>query len=530
MIIASLILVPAVAGLVAMFWRSRGGRRALLVATAMAHAALTTAVWTQPQEPILNGWLGIDSLGLIFLTLVSVLFLASAVYSLGYLRNQQHTKHVDAEEGFLFTNEPEAILIGCLLLFLAAMTLVTACQHLGLLWVGVEATTLASAPLIYFHRHHRSLEATWKYIMLCSVGIALALLGNFLLAVAASGTGDGHSGLLVTDLMHNASGMHTQWLKAAFLFFLVGYGTKMGLAPMHTWLPDAHSESPSLVSALLSGALLNCAFLGILRAHALCVAAGEAEFSQGLLVVFGLLSMGIATVFILRQADFKRMLAYSSVEHMGILALGIGIGGAGVFGSLLHACNHSLTKAALFFAAGNILTVYRTKSIADVRGVLSVLPVTGVLWIAGFLSITGSPPFGTFLSEFTILKAALDGGQILVAVLYLVFLSLIFIGMVNIVLRMAQGEQPAEQTTSPRRESWLEIMPPAVLVVLVLALGVYIPPQLNNTLQMAAEQLGSGAKTELAVTEDSPIERLRDFRSTPPAGSANLHRAIAIRD
>jgi hydrogenase-4 component F len=318
----------------------------------------------------------------------------------------------------------------------------------------VEATTLASAPLIYFHRHHRSLEATWKYIMICSVGIALALLGNFLLAVAAGGAGDRHAGLVVGDLMTHAGEMNPQWLKAAFLFFLVGYGTKMGLAPMHTWLPDAHSESPSMVSALLSGALLNCAFLGILRAHQLCIAAGEAEFSQGLLVVFGLISMGMATVFIIRQADFKRMLAYSSVEHMGILAIGVGLGGAGVFGSMLHAVNHSLTKAALFFVAGNILAAYRTKSIGDVSGVLRVLPVSGVLWIAGFLSITGSPPFGTFLSEFTILKAALDGGQNVVAALYLVFLSLIFVGMVNIVLRMAQGEGATEQTSSPPRESW----------------------------------------------------------------------------
>jgi hydrogenase-4 component F len=458
------------------------------------------------------------------------------------LRREDRGRHVDAEEGLLFTNEPEAIFIGCLLLFLGAMTLVTTCQHLGMLWVGVEATTLASAPLIYFHRHHRSLEATWKYIMLCSVGIALALLGNFLLAVAIRGVGDGHSGLLFNDLMHHAGVMNTQWLKAAFLFFLVGYGTKMGLAPLHTWLPDAHSESPSLVSALLSGALLNCAFLGILRAHALCVAAGEAEFSQHLLVIFGLFSMGIASVFIIRQADFKRMLAYSSVEHMGILALGVGIGGVGVFGALLHACGHSLTKAALFLAAGNIVIVYHTKFIADVRGILSASPITGVLWIAGFLSITGSPPFGTFLSEFTILKAALDGGQIFVAVLYLVFLSLIFIGMANIVLRMAQGEQPAEQMASPRRVSWFEIVPPAVLAILVLALGIYIPPQVGNTLRMAAEQISPGVETGLAVTNAPPmhescdlapidtavfpIARLEDFRSTQAAETADLHTAM----
>ena len=206
------------------------------------------------------------------------------------------------------------------------MTLVTVSHHFGLMWVGVEATTLASAPLIYFHRQHRSLEATWKYLLICSVGIALALLGNFFLAVAAGRAGRQLDGpLSLSDLSGRCRiGLIVSWLKAAFLFFLVGYGTKMGLAPLHTWLPDAHSEAPSVVSALLSGALLNCAFLAILRVHRFAPPPGEAAFSQGLLVFFGLISMGVAAMFILGQADFKRMLAYSSVEHMGILALGVG--------------------------------------------------------------------------------------------------------------------------------------------------------------------------------------------------------------
>ena len=179
------------------------------------------------------------------------------------------------------------------------------------------------------------------------------------------------------------AGCHAPWLEAAFLFFLVGYGTKMGLAPMHTWLPDAHSESPSLVSALFSGALLNCAFLGILRAHQICVAAGLARFSQGLLLAFGLLSMAVAAVFILGQSDFKRMLAYSSVEHMGILALGVGLGGAGAFGTALHAVNHSLTKACLFLVAGNILAAYETKSVARRPRACAALPLSGVALVRG---------------------------------------------------------------------------------------------------------------------------------------------------
>jgi hydrogenase-4 component F len=482
MLIVLLIFVPIVLGLVALVWRSTTGRRSLLVIAGLVHAVLTVTGWVHPPPPILGGWIAIDATGQVFLSIVSGLFLASAVYAVGYFKREQRQRHVDAEEGLLFRNEPEAIFIGCLLLFLGSMTLVTVCQHFGLLWVGVEATTLASAPLIYFHRHHRSLEAAWKYLLICSVGIALALLGNFLLAVAATGVHDHMSGLIAADLVRHSASLHPTWLKAAFLFFLVGYGTKMGLAPLHTWLPDAHSESPSLVSALLSGALLNCAFLGILRAHQLCVAAGQAEFSQRLLIVFGLLSMAVAAVFIIKQSDFKRMLAYSSVEHMGILSLGVALGSAGVWGAMLHALNHSLTKAALFLVAGNILAAYKTKAIDQVGGLCKILPVSGVLWMAGFLAITGSPPFGTFLSEFAILKAALEQHHLVAGVIYLALLSLIFIGMANIVLPMVQGAAPHATTPIPCGDSWWSTVSSGLLLAIVLALGIYVPAPIQTTL------------------------------------------------
>jgi hydrogenase-4 component F len=429
-------------------------------------------------------------LGQLFLSVTSVLFVTAALYAVGYLRRERRAAHRDFEEGLLFTNAPEATFTACLLFFLAAMTLVTVSQALGLLWVAIEATTLASAPLIYFHRHHRSLEATWKYLLICSVGIALALLGNFFLAVAASDHGGARVPLVLDDLIRSASFLHVAWLKAALLLFLVGYGTKMGLAPLHTWLPDAHSEAPSVVSALLSGALLNCAFLGILRVQQVCAAAGHARFGQELYVGFGLLSMAVAAVFIVGQTDFKRLLAYSSVEHMGILMLGVGLGGAGNFGALLHAVNHSLTKAMLFLVAGNILAVYRSKSTADVGGVLRVLPVSGVLWIAGFFAITGSPPFGPFLSEFTILKAALDQGRAGVGCVYLILLALIFVGMISAGLRMAQGAADYRWSVARPPESALAVGPPAALAAVVLLLGVYIPPGVHVAIEEAARLLG----------------------------------------
>lgn len=486
--IAALILLPACAGILSLV--VRGGpalRRALLVGVAVTHTLLTAAAWKLPPAPCLHGWLAVDAPGLCILSLTSLLFLAAAVYATGYLRRGGHDPGEGADEGLFLANVPEAVFTACLLFFLATMTLVATSMHFGIMWVAVEATTLASAPLIYFHRHHRSLEATWKYLLLCSVGIALALLGNFMLAVSAAGTG-ADPGLLVAGLVGCARQLDQTWLKAGFIFLLVGYGTKMGLAPMHTWLPDAHSESPSVVSALLSGALLNCAFLGILRACQVCGAAGLGPFTRDLLIFFGLLSMCFAAVFILGQPDYKRLLAYSSVEHMGILALGIGIGGSGAYGAMLHAVNHSLTKGFLFLAAGNILAAYQTKSARAVRGVVRVLPVTGVLWVAGFLAITGSPPFGMFISEFTILRAAVAQQHWVAACIYLVALAVIFIGMATAVLAMAQGRPDASRT--PVREHWVSVAPPAILASLALVLGVYIPPALDRLLQQAVQALG----------------------------------------
>lgn len=486
----ALILVPALAGLAAFIIKADPPRRALLAAAAAAHALLSAASLARSPSPALSGWLALDAPGLLFLGITSALFLAAALYGAGYLKREERGRRRDFEEGVFFANAPEAVFTGCLLLFLATMTLVAASRHFGLLWVAVEATTLTSAPLIYFHRHHRSLEATWKYLLICSVGIALALLGNFLLAVAAEGSSREPATMLLPDLVASAGRFNIPWLKASFLLLLVGYGTKMGLAPLHTWLPDAHSESPSVVSALLSGALLNCAFLGILRGHQVLVAAGEGDFGRRLLTGFGLISMAVAGVFILGQSDYKRMLAYSSVEHMGILALGVGLGGAATFGAMLHAVNHSLAKGMLFLLAGNILAAYRTKAAAEVRGVIRLLPATGLLWVAGFLAITGTPPFGPFLSELTILKAALDQGRFRVAAAYLLFLAVIFVGMATMVLRMAQGAASKAPAGPPRREAALAVAPPMVLALAVLILGVYVPEALSDAAHAAARALG----------------------------------------
>jgi hydrogenase-4 component F len=487
--IALLVLIPACAGIAAFFIASDGLRRSLLISAAVAQTVLSLVTWVIPPAPALGGWLAEDALGKLIETLTSVLFLAVSFYALAYLREEQSQPHSDFEEGFIFSNAREASFTGCLLLFLAAMTLVAVSQQLALLWVAIEATTLASAPLIYFHRHHRSLEATWKYLLICSVGIALALLGIFFLAVAATNPDGSTIALMVQELRLNAHHLNASWFKAAFVLLLVGYGTKMGLAPFHVWLPDAHSEAPSVASALLSGALLNCAFLGILRAQEISVAAGLGDFSGRLLLIFGLLSMAVAAVFISGQTDYKRMLAYSSVEHMGILAVGVGVGGAAVFGAVLHVINHSLTKAMLFLVAGNLLAVYRTKNTGGVAGALRLLPVSGTLWLLGLFAITGSPPFGPFLSEFTILKAALDQGQTLVAVVYLAILAAILAAMAAPALAMAQGTPPEHVVPARSRSMALNAVP-ATLGIVVFVLGIYVPPVLTRALREAAHLFG----------------------------------------
>ena len=487
--ITALIMIPAVAGAAAFLIRKPALCRGLLIASAVAHLALVALCWRATPAPTAGGWLSLDAPGLLFLSIASVLFLLASVYRVGPARVEAPKR--DFEEGFLFTSTPESIFSGCMLLFLSTMTLVCTSQQSGLVWIAIEATTLASAPLIYFHRHRRSLEAAWKYLLICSVGIALALLGNFFLAVSASGVEGGSSLVFGALTLEARAGMlGPVWLRAAFLLMLVGYGTKMGLAPMHTWLPDAHSESPSSVSALLSGALLNCSFLGILRIQQLLFAAGDGEFGGGLLVGFGLLSMAVAGVFIIGQRDYKRMLAYSSVEHMGILAVGVGLGGAAVFGAMFHAVGHSLTKAALFLTAGNILTAYRTKNVAEVRGLRRFLPASGILWIAGFLAITGMPPFSTFLSEFTILTSAVSQGRNGVAAAYLALLAVVFIGMMIAMMGMAQGESSACRVGSKEREKMLSILPPALMLIAVLVLGLGIPQGIGRVLRQAALAVG----------------------------------------
>lgn len=434
-------------------------------------------------------WIVLDPVGKVFLLSISVLHLLCMVYAPGYLL-------VRAER-------PNRVLCSCLQLSLAAMTLTVVSHHLGLMWIAIEASTLVTAPGIYFNHNPRSIEATWKYLLICSVGIAIALLGSFFLAYAAL-----HAKLeptllfdtLVSDAPKLAD-KSLSWLHAAFVLLFVGYGTKMGLSPMHTWKPDAYGEAPGLVGTLMAGGVTSCSFLAILRFYEICNAAGDEprQFAQGIMVFMGLLSMGTAAIFMIRQRDFKRLLAYSSVEHMGILVFGIGIGtGMGadhneafgslaVFGALFHVITNAMTKGVLFLSAGNIHRAYKSKSIGYVRGALTNMPLSAGLLLAGFLAGCGSPPFGPFVSEFTILTGAFGSGQFVAAGLFLVFMMMVFVGMGATVLEVTFGKPTVSASEMPFPDRFRTSLPILTFLALTLLLGVYLPPPLKQLLEEATK-------------------------------------------
>lgn len=419
----------------------------------------------------LGGWLLLDALGKLILGFLSVLFFLCSLYAPGYLA--------------LRADRPNRTFCANLFATLAMMTMVSLSHHLGLMWVAMEATTLTSAPLIYFNHNARSLEATWKYLLIGSVGIALALMGSFFLAYASLKSGL-ESTLLFDQLVEFAPQLSPPWLHAAFVLLFIGYGTKMGLAPMHTWKPDAYGEAPGMVGTLLAGGVTSCAFLAVLRVYQICRAGAEAEFAREIMIFIGLFSMAIAAVFMAGQRDFKRMLAYSSVEHMGILVLGIGIGGLAVYGALLHLVNNGLTKGVLFLSAGNIHRAYGSKLTDGVRGAIQRVPLSGALFLAGFLAITGSPPFGPFVSEFTIVNAAVDSGQFLAGGLFLLLLGIVFIGMGATVLGVVQGKAPDQDEQTGFHDSVGTGLPILLFMALVLLLGLYVPPPLESLLREAA--------------------------------------------
>jgi hydrogenase-4 component F len=411
------------------------------------------------------------------------------LYSLGYMRQEVALGHLTAEQTrwyYLWLH-----------LFIFTMLLVALAANLGVLWIAMECTTVVSGVLVGFYRKPESLEAAWKYVVICSLGIALALFGTVLMYYSAVQVlGQGADALNWATLRDAAPQLDPSLVRLSFAFVLVGFGTKAGLAPMHTWLPDAHSQAPSPVSAVLSAVLLNCALYAILRFHSITMRALGPDFSSHLLLAFGLLSIAIAVPFLIVQHDLKRLLAYSSMEHVGIITTAVGIGGRlGLFAALLHLINHGAAKSTMFLGSGTVIQRLGTRNIHRLGGVGRVTPGLAALLLLGGLALAGSPPFSPFVGEFTAVRAAFTEHVIFAGVILLVLLALAFGGLLAHFGRVALGPASHRQhrTLPPPPTSWHERIGFTALALpaaAVLVLGLHVPDGLVSLLQHAAAVVG----------------------------------------
>ena len=403
----------------------------------------------------------VDDTNKIFLMVMSVVFLAVSIYNIGYLKTEKSLTRKLRHYTYM------------VLFFVFSMTGAILSSNLGIAWVFIEGTTLASAYLIYFHKTKHSIEAAWKYVFICSIGIALAFVGIIILTVA---TGDVNT-LFYRELFSNAASFNPFWLKLSFVFILFGIGTKMGLAPVHFWLPDAHAEAPSPISALLSATLLNSAFLMILNVFRVMVIAGCDSYARIMLLVMGFISLFVTAVFVYHINNYKRMLAYSSIENMGILAIGTALGGIGALAAIVHMTGHSLIKASFFLTSGNILERYGTKKIKSVTGLLKTDRTTGWLWVASFLGIAAFPPSVLFISEFLIVKTMFIKNHNVLCALFLLLLTIVLYGIGKAVIRMAfsSNKEENEQNILKDKFSWTMYAPQIVMLMIAFILGIYMP-------------------------------------------------------
>ena len=463
-------------------WGSRRARvaEALNLAAAMIDfvlvCVLLAATPTQGATA-LQGYLLLDGFGVWVMFCLAIVYLLASVYAIGYMR-WMHGEQARLHRFYaLFAA------------FALSMFLAPAQNNPGLYWIAIDLTTIVSAFLVGFQRAPESIEAAWKYIVIVSAGLGLALLGTVLFYWAGTFVLGP-----VYDMTWAGFGAITPkaepvLLLLSFLLVLVGYGTKVGLAPMHTWLPDAHSEGPAPVSAMLSGALLNCAMLGIVRYLVVLRSTTIEATASTALVVLGAFSLLVAALFITRQTIVKRLAAYSSVEHMGVIALGFGFGGPlGVIGALYHMLNHSLTKSLVFFGAGNMMHAFESKDMDRIRRVLRFFPRSGAIWLASAIAITGAPPFGLFLSELTILRGGMASRNAWAVWWMGVLLIVIFIGFLSKFRAMFFGPRPDHPPHL--RLCAVHVLPMAVALAAILLLGLWWLPPVWQHLAGIAAQLG----------------------------------------
>ncbi len=468
----ALIIIPLTLIIIMLIFRFKIINRLCIILNAMIFTAIPLLYYLNKEllKPfdLLLKYFSIDPLSFLFLTVMSLVNLGVAFYTIFYFKSKNYSNKHDTLFSILY------------LFFLISMTGVILSSHLAFTWIFLEATTLAGTLLIYMEKEKSSLEAAWKYIFISSIGISFAYVGIILLSMGNKSSGS----LFFADLYKNASGITPLWLKLSFAFILVGFGTKVGLAPVHAWLPDAHSEASSPVSALFSGTLLNAALIGILKFYKIMINAQMESYATTLLLSMGFLSLLVSAVFIIKVKNYKRMLAYSSIENMGIIAIGIGLGGIGIFASLYHLIAHSISKSSLFLTTGNIYHNYHSKKIEDVKGLLNRDKLSGWIWIFSFIAISGFPPFPAFISKFMLIEAFFKIGLGWLAVPFFLFLIIILFGMGRSVFLMSTG---GDNSVKNKGLNAFAYLPQLLYLALLLLIGTAMPDFVKKIIQSAVD-------------------------------------------
>ena len=450
------------------------------------------ALWLLVAPPVVGAgaWFGFDPLARAVLPVVSILFLMCAIYGVTYLRSRNE--------------RPNRAFVGSLLLTLGLLSAAHQARHLGLLWITTEAVTLAVVPLLHFNGTPRAFEATWKYLLVGGTGMALSLLGSFCLGYASL-YGGGAGDLTFTALAGQGRGLSATWVLVAWVLLLVGYGTKMGLAPMHAWKPDAYGEAPVMAGAVMAGGVTTVAFTAILRVRAVVAASGQGAAVDRSLLAIGLLSVLVGALMLAGTRDIKRMLAYSSIEHMGILSFGAAVGGPGLSAALLHVWGNSLVKGSLFLSVGNIHRASGERTTDEISGMAQLMPRSAALLVAGLFAATACPPFSLFFSELGVVRAAFEAGHPAAVAGFLGCLLLVFAGLARVVFAVVDGRPRAVSRSLLNKfpETAGVILPPLALLGLSIWLGLSTPGVLREAWRDAVLQLSPPNATETA-TEAHP--------------------------
>ncbi len=464
--INTLLIFPIIASILVLITKSKKFATSMVTTYAIVHFIITLMLCFRTGRHNFTPYFATDNVNMIFLLVLSTIYLAISVYNTGYVKTFNTTTERINHYSFM------------ILIFVLSMTGTLLSTDLGLAWVLIEATTLSSAYLIYFNKTKHSIEAAWKYVFICSIGIALAFVGIILLNIAAGNVNT----LNFEELSKYASSFDLSWLKLAFIFMLFGFGVKMGLAPLHFWLPDAHSEAPSPISALLSAALLNSAFLIIVRVFKIMTLANCTDYARILLLTMGFLSLFTTAVFVYHIKNYKRMLAYSSIENMGILAIGLALGAH--YAVVLHLIGHSLAKASFFLTSGNVLELYQTKRIKSISGIIKADTTSGWLWIASFLAICAFPTSVLFISEFILIKSMISEGHYLLCGLFVFLLTIILYGIGKVIIKTAFGNISEDKVKlleeNKKLLTFSMYIPQIIMLSIVFTLGIYIPKFIND--------------------------------------------------